>query len=111
MALGAHTRLRRGGAERGCLRLLEPLADVFLDATGGDDFIGVQTYTRMLIGPDGWVGPEPAVEVLPMSYEYWPAALEACLRRAWRARTPCSSAANGSGVSAGVLPWEPSGVR
>ncbi len=57
--------------------------DVFLHGTEGDDFLGVQTYTRMRIGPDGWAGPEPGVEVLPMGYEYWPAALEACLRRAW----------------------------
>jgi beta-glucosidase len=58
--------------------------DAFLAATAGDDFLGVQTYTRMLMGPGGWVGPEPGVEVLPMGYEYWPAALEACLRRAWQ---------------------------
>jgi beta-glucosidase len=57
--------------------------DVFLHGTDGDDFLGVQTYTRMRIGPDGWAGPEPGVEVLPMGYEYWPAALEGCLRRAW----------------------------
>src|SRR4029077_44289 len=35
--------------------------DVFLDAVDGDDYIGVQAYTRMLIGPDGWIGPEPGV--------------------------------------------------
>jgi len=57
--------------------------DVFLNATDGDDFVGVQTYSRMRIGPDGWAGPQPGVVVLPMGYEYWPAALEACLRRAW----------------------------
>ena len=32
--------------------------DVFLDATAGDDFLGVQVYTRMRIGPDGWAGYE-----------------------------------------------------
>jgi beta-glucosidase len=58
--------------------------DTFLAATEGDDFLGVQNYTRMVIGPDGWIGPEPGVDVLPMGYEYWPAALEACLRRAWQ---------------------------
>jgi beta-glucosidase len=57
--------------------------DVFLGAVSGDDFLGVQTYTRMLVGPDGWVGPQPGVPVLPMGYEYWPEALGACLRRAW----------------------------
>lgn len=57
--------------------------DPFLLATEGDDFLGVQTYTRMVIGPNGWVGPLPGVPVLPMGYELWPDALEACLRRAW----------------------------
>jgi beta-glucosidase len=37
----------------------------------------------MLIGPKGWVGPEPGVPVLDMGYEYYPASLANCLRRAW----------------------------
>jgi beta-glucosidase len=57
--------------------------DVFLDATEGDDFLGVQTYTRQLIGPQGWAGYEEGVPVLDMGYEFFPAALGNCLRRAW----------------------------
>jgi len=57
--------------------------DVFLDATKGDDFLGVQTYTRQLIGPEGWTGYEEGVPVLDMGYEFYPAALGNCLRRAW----------------------------
>jgi beta-glucosidase len=57
--------------------------DVFLDATAGDDFLGVQVYTRMLIGPQGWAGYEPGVPVLDMGYEFYPASLGNCLRRAW----------------------------
>jgi beta-glucosidase len=57
--------------------------DVFLDATKGDDFLGVQTYTRQLIGPQGWAGYEDGVPVLDMGYEFYPAALGNCLRRAW----------------------------
>jgi beta-glucosidase len=57
--------------------------DVFLDAVEGDDFVGVQVYTRMLIGPDGWIGYEDGVPVLDMGYEFYPAALGNCLRRAW----------------------------
>jgi beta-glucosidase len=57
--------------------------DVFLDAVEGDDFLGVQVYTRMLIGPDGWAGYEPGVPVLDMGYEFYPASLANCLRRAW----------------------------
>jgi beta-glucosidase len=57
--------------------------DVFLDATEGDDFLGVQTYSRQLIGPNGWAGYEEGVPVLDMGYEFYPASLGNCLRRAW----------------------------
>ena len=57
--------------------------DVFLDATEGDDFLGVQVYSRMLIGPNGWAGYEDGVPVLDMGYEFYPASLGNCLRRAW----------------------------
>jgi beta-glucosidase len=73
------------GGEDKAARIREVQEDVFLRATGGDDFLGVQTYTRMVIGDGGWLGPQPGVDVLPMGYEYWPEALEACLRRAWGA--------------------------
>jgi beta-glucosidase len=57
--------------------------DIYLDATGGDDFLGVQVYSRRRIGPRGWAGPEPGVPVLDMGYEFYPASLANCLRRAW----------------------------
>ncbi len=57
--------------------------DVYLDATGGDDFLGVQVYSRRRIGPSGWAGAEPGVPVLDMGYEFYPASLGNCLRRAW----------------------------
>jgi beta-glucosidase len=57
--------------------------DVFLDGSGGDDFLGVQVYSRMLIGPEGWAGYEPGVPVLDMGYEFYPQSLGNCLRRAW----------------------------
>lgn len=57
--------------------------DVFLEATPGDDFLGVQTYSRSRVGPGGPLGPEPGVDVLALGYEYWPEALGATIRRAW----------------------------
>jgi beta-glucosidase len=57
--------------------------DVFLQATEGDDFVGVNAYTRHRIGPEGWAGNEPGVELTTAGYEYWPEALEATLRHAW----------------------------
>ena len=59
------------------------MEDMFLDATTGDDFLGVQTYSRTRIGPKGMVGGEAGVPTLVMGYELWPQALEATLRRAW----------------------------
>jgi beta-glucosidase len=89
------------GGEEQTARIRARHEDVFLHATDGDDFLGVQAYTRMRIGPDGWVGPAPGVDVLPMGYEYWPAALEACLRRAWAetgGRIPVWVTENGIGT-------------
>jgi len=75
--------------------------DVFLEATGGDDFVGVQTYSRQRVGPGGALGPEPGVEVTQMGYEYWPSALGATLRRAWSftGGTPLIVTENGIGTT------------
>jgi len=82
----------------------EAMEDVFLDATIGDDFIGVQVYTRMVMGPSGWMGPQPGVPVVEtMGYEYWPQALGACLRRTWArtgGHTPLLVTENGTAADA-----------
>ena len=54
----------------------------FLEAARGDDFIGVQTYTRHRFGPEGMLDPEPGVPLTTMGYEFWPEALGATIRRA-----------------------------
>ena len=60
------------------------MEDAFLASVQGDDFVGVQTYTRNRFGPHGMLGPEEGVEVVhEMGYEHWPQALEATIRRAW----------------------------
>lgn len=71
------------GGEQRLDRYRARMEDVFLNATEGDDFVGVQTYSRVRVDPDGLLGPEPGVPTLIMGYEYWPQALEATLRRAW----------------------------
>jgi beta-glucosidase len=71
------------GGEEQLASIRRHAEDVFLDGTDGDDFLGVQVYTRMLIGPDGWAGYEPGIPVLDMGYEFYPQALGNCLRRAW----------------------------
>lgn len=44
------------------------------------DFVGVQTYTRTRVGPEGDLGPEPGVSVTQMNWEVWPQALGATIR-------------------------------
>lgn len=70
-----------GEAERDAIRALRE--DVFLGAAAGDDFVGVNTYTRHRVGPEGFLAPEDGVERTGMGYEHWPEALEATVRRAW----------------------------
>ncbi len=71
------------GGEEWVERIRRPSEDVYLEATGGDDFIGVQTYTRSRVGPDGSLGPEPGIPTTQMGYEFYPEALEGTIRRAW----------------------------
>ncbi len=56
--------------------------DIFLDCVGGDDFIGVQTYSRERVGPGGLVGPEEGAELTLMGYEFYPQSLAATISRA-----------------------------
>src|SRR5690606_20410715 len=58
-----------GGGEARRDRIRASMEDVFLDATEGDDFLGVQAYSRTRVGPDGALGPEEGVPVLDMGYE------------------------------------------
>ena len=77
------------------------MEDQFLDVVDGDDFLGVQVYSRTRIGPNGHLGPEAGVPTLPMGYEYWPESLGACLRYAWSrtgGRVPLLVTENGIGT-------------
>ena len=65
----------RDGAE-------EMLENVYLRATEGDDFVGVQCYTRMHFGPEGLNPNDPDVPLTQMGDEYWPQCVEHCVRRA-----------------------------
>jgi beta-glucosidase len=75
------------------------MEDPYLEAVRGDDFMGVQTYSRTRCGPGGILGPAPGVEVIDhMGYEFWPESLGATIRRAWEVtegRTPLLVTENG----------------
>ncbi|HWY14117.1 MAG TPA: family 1 glycosylhydrolase [Rhizomicrobium sp.] len=56
----------------------------FLESTRGDDFVGVQTYTRIRFGPNGHLPPPKNAERTQMGYEFYPEALDATVRTAAR---------------------------
>jgi beta-glucosidase len=60
----------------------EIMEDRFFRATEGDDFIGVQCYSRVHFGPGGQAPNDPGVPTTQMGYEYWPQGVEHCGRRA-----------------------------
>ncbi len=71
------------GAEDTLARIRHQHEGIYLEAARGDDFVGVQAYSRTRLGADGMpIGPEDGVEVLDMGYEYWPQALEVAVRHA-----------------------------
>ena len=82
-----------GGEEAAADRWAESFED-FLPAVEGDDFLGVQNYSRVLLGPDGVVVPDGA-ELTQMGYEFYPQALENVLRRAAVAGLPMVVTENG----------------
>ncbi len=54
-----------------------------LEAARGDDFVGVQAYSRTRLTEHGKpLGAEEGVETLDMGYEFWPQALEVSIRHA-----------------------------
>jgi beta-glucosidase len=54
----------------------------FLDVSTADDFVGVQTYTRMVLGPDGPIRPAEDTPVMQTGWEIYPEALERTVRLA-----------------------------
>jgi len=63
--------------DRKCAEVYEP----WLAAASRGDFLGVQVYTRCRVSKKD-LGPEPGVELTQMGYEFWPEALEPCLKYA-----------------------------
>lgn len=70
------------GGEEVAARVRYDVNESYLEAARGDDFVGVQTYSRFRFGPQGILPPE--MEVTQMGYEFFPEALEATIRQAAR---------------------------
>jgi beta-glucosidase len=53
----------------------------YLDMMEGDDFFGLQNYTREVYGPEGQVKPAEGAELTQMGYEFYPKALKNVIRK------------------------------
>ncbi|WP_441249162.1 glycoside hydrolase family 1 protein [Kitasatospora sp. McL0602] len=72
--------VRGGAAATAAYR--RPREDVFLEAARGDDWVGVQAYTRTRVGPDGPLPPPAGAELALNGWEFYPSALGEALRHA-----------------------------
>ncbi|HEY4087654.1 MAG TPA: family 1 glycosylhydrolase [Bryobacteraceae bacterium] len=78
--------------DRKCAEVYDP----WLEVGNKSDFLGVQVYTRCRVGKKGDLSPEPGSEITQMGYEFWPEALEACIRYAHaRVQVPLYVTENG----------------
>ncbi len=69
-----------GGGEAFAEQMTREINDIYLDSLQGDDFVGVQVYSRARCNANGFIRPDEGAEVTQMGYEFWPEALEACIR-------------------------------
>lgn len=68
------------GAEEVAAAHAHPREDVFLEAARADDWVGVQAYTRTLVGPEGPLPVPEGAETTLTGWEYYPAALGEAIR-------------------------------
>lgn len=70
------------GGENKALEYRREMSDIYLEQVRKDDFIGVQTYSRMLVGPNGAVSPGKHVEKNQTGEEFYPKAIGGTIRLA-----------------------------
>ena len=73
--------------------------DVWLEAVRGDDFLGVQNYTREMYGPQGRVQPDAGAIKTQIGQEYYPMGLAGAVRyAAAKSGIPILVTENGIGI-------------
>ena len=70
------------GGEAKAAEFRRDLAEVYLEQLRGDDFVGVQTYARMVVGAEGIIPPGDDVEKNQMGEEFYPEAIGGTIRHA-----------------------------
>ncbi|NUU21404.1 MAG: family 1 glycosylhydrolase [Streptomycetaceae bacterium] len=83
------------GGEQAADRMWAEHVEDFLPALDGDDFLGVQNYTRARVAATGMQPHPEDAELTQMGYEFYPQALEGVLRRAARFGLPLIVTENG----------------
>ena len=73
------------GGEEKAAEIRKEIADFYLEAIKEDDFVGVQNYTRNIIGPEGVLPPAEDVEKNMNGEEFYPQALANVVRYAAKA--------------------------
>jgi beta-glucosidase len=70
------------GGEDAAAEIRRVMSDIYLEQLRNDDFVGVQTYERMLVGPDGVIHPGDQVEKNQSGQEFYPEAIGNTIRHA-----------------------------
>ena len=70
----------RNGGEAVAKRIIDECHNVYLEAIKGDDFLGLQCYSRRLAGPDGMLPIPEDAETTDMGWEFYPETLEDAIR-------------------------------
>lgn len=87
------------GFEERLASFREEMEDKYLLSLTGDDYVGVQCYTKLIFGPDGVVT-NPEGEVTDMGYLFWPQCVDYTVRRAAElANVPIIVTENGIGTA------------
>jgi len=95
------------GGEGKTAEFRRELTDIYLEQLRGDDFVGVQAYSRMVVGPEGVVPSGEGVEKNQMGEEYYPEAIGGTIRRAAEvARIPIIVTENGLSATDDTLRLE-----
>lgn len=85
------------GAEDAAAAYAWPRENLFLDAAKNDDWVGVQSYTRLRYGAHGPVPPHAEAERTMVDWEFYPAAVGDAIRNAahWAPGIPIYVTENG----------------
>ena len=81
LTLSLHDIQPQQGGEENAAREWDEEFTHYLPFIREDDFLGVQNYTRSLIGPSGSLPAPDGAELTQMNYEFYPEALEHVIRK------------------------------